>query len=101
MRYAKIYLGATSILFAIWVSLAMYMGLEHNSMGEFCDYGAPKKWEYYTSQGGPCRPRHFVILKHVVVFTAVILLPVQTPAYVYFVAKAIIRRRGIQSSNFL
>ena len=99
MRYAKIYLSATSFLFPIWIGLGMYIGLEHNSMGEYCDYGAPKKWAYYTSQGEPCRPRHFVILKEFVVFTAVILLPVQVPAYVYFVARAIVRRRRTQAPN--
>ena len=98
MRCARIYLGATSILFAIWVSFGMYTGLEHNSMGEYCDWGAPKKWAYYTSQGGPCRPRHFVILKEIVLITAITLIPVQVPAYVYLMARAIVRHRRMRSS---
>ena len=99
MRYTRIYLGATSILFVIWVSLGMYMGLEHNSMGEFCDWGAPKKWAYYTSHGDPCRPRLFVIAKEIVVLTVGILLPLQSPAYVYFLINAIVRRCRTQAPN--
>ena len=89
----------TSAMFTIWVGAGMYMGLEENSMPEFCDYGAPPEWEYYTSQGEPCRPRHFLIAKKIVLFTVTILLPLEPPAYGYFVIGAIVRRRRTQAPN--
>lgn len=98
-RCVKVYVIVTSVMFAIWVGLAMYMGLEENGMADYCDYSAPKEWAYYTSQGEPCRPRHFFILKETVLLMATILLPVQSPAYGYFVISAVVRRRRTQAPN--
>ena len=98
-RWVKAYVIVTSVVFTLWVGLAVYIGLEENTMAKYCDYGAPKKWEYYTSQGVPYRPRHHVILKEIAVVTATILIPLQFPAYMYFMILAIVRRRRMQASD--
>ena len=97
-RCVRVYVIVTSVMLTIWVGAGMYMGLEENTMAEFCDYGAPPEWEYYSSQGDPCRPRLFVIAKEIVVLTVGILLPLQSPAYGYFVINAIVRRRRMRAS---
>jgi hypothetical protein len=48
------YCTAVTLLWVIWVLLATYSGIEHNSGAEFCAYvkeGEPANW---TASGQPC-----------------------------------------------
>lgn len=98
-RYMNFYLIVTSVTFVIMVGIGEYVGQEHNSGGERCDYGVPREKAHDARQKEPCWPSFLLILREVAVASVLILLPVQAPAYVYLTFSTIVHRRRMRSSR--
>jgi hypothetical protein len=78
-RWLIRYCAAVTLLWFVWLFLAMYTGIEHNSGAEFCAYvkeGEPANW---SASGQPCNLRWGTILKESLVASVVLVMLLVLP----------------------
>lgn len=84
-RVARTYLIASFLAVAVWIAFGVYVALDGDSRGNYCDFGVAEIEANFTVHGKPCRIMAGSILAVYGPVFLWVLVSLQSPAYVFYV----------------